>query len=350
MPVSNVRNFTEYPARAEVGGNTVFDLNAMTLLIGTDTIGYQSAEAGNVTTVTTTYQAQAADGLVLAGNTTSYTVTLPTVAQGVTIATSGVPKGKVIRVKKTGASGTLTVAGSGSETIDGSANVTTSTQNDVIMLMCDGTNWRRINLVGSAAQAKKTVTTQTTTANMATTDDVTLATTNTTYTLTLPAPAGLTGVSFIVKKTGVVANQITVTHNAAETIDGATSVVLTEQYETAHFMSDGTNWQRTDQSRFTPAVQVVTNTATLALGQSLVTCTGTNSYVLTLPSAASAAGRTYFFKKTGASGTITITPAAGNIDGSATKPLATQYGQIILFSDGTQWWEITGAVPTAGSL
>jgi len=37
------------------------------------------------------------------------------------------------------------------------------------------------------------------------------------------------------------------------------------------------------------------------------------------------------------SGTITITPASGTIDGQSTYPISTQYQSVTLVSDGTNW-------------
>lgn len=57
---------------------------------------------------------------------------------------------------------------------------------------------------------------------------------------TLPAPAN--GAQVIVKKIDASGNAVTVTHHAAETIDGAATYVLTSQYQSVTLISDGTNW------------------------------------------------------------------------------------------------------------
>lgn len=60
-------------------------------------------------------------------------------------------------------------------------------------------------------------------------------------TVTLPAAAACAGQVVIVKKTDAV-NNVTIDGNAAETIDGAATKVLTAQYEKAWLLSDGTSW------------------------------------------------------------------------------------------------------------
>lgn len=64
--------------------------------------------------------------------------------------------------------------------------------------------------------------------------------------------------------------------------------------------------------------------------------------IFTLPSAASAAGQVFFFKKIDATGNVVT--VKGNltelIDGSNTQLLSSQYVAITVVSDGTQWWAI----------
>lgn len=61
-----------------------------------------------------------------------------------------------------------------------------------------------------------------------------------------------------------------------------------------------------------------------------------------LPSAASAAGKVFYIKKTDASGnSVTIDASGGEtIDGALTVALTTQYQSRTIVSDGTQWWII----------
>ena len=60
---------------------------------------------------------------------------------------------------------------------------------------------------------------------------------------TLPPAATCTGRVYVFKKTDAVANNVTVTGNAAETIDGANTKVLSTQFSRAFIVSDGSGWQ-----------------------------------------------------------------------------------------------------------
>lgn len=70
-------------------------------------------------------------------------------------------------------------------------------------------------------------------------DDLLIINSSTAYTVTLPAPSGSKGMTYTIKNinTGLV----TVDNNGSETLDGATTYLL-GQYQSATFLSDGTNW------------------------------------------------------------------------------------------------------------
>ena len=62
-------------------------------------------------------------------------------------------------------------------------------------------------------------------------------------TVTLPAAASATnGFEVTVKKTDSSTNAVTIDGNGAETIDGATTLVLSNENETATLRGDGLNW------------------------------------------------------------------------------------------------------------
>lgn len=72
-------------------------------------------------------------------------------------------------------------------------------------------------------------------------------------------------------------------------------------------------------------------------------CDATSAtFAATLPSAASAgSGRTYFFKKTTAANTVTVTAdGSDTIDGAATQDLTTVNSSYMLVSDGVSKWYI----------
>ena len=62
------------------------------------------------------------------------------------------------------------------------------------------------------------------------------------FTVTLPAAATVSGASISVKKTDSSGNAVTIDGNGAETIDGATTLALSTQYEAVTLWSDGSNW------------------------------------------------------------------------------------------------------------
>jgi uncharacterized protein YbbK (DUF523 family) len=61
-------------------------------------------------------------------------------------------------------------------------------------------------------------------------------------TITLPAASGCTRRIYVVKKSDSSGNTVTVDGNASETIDGATTKVLSTQYSTVMIQSNGTSW------------------------------------------------------------------------------------------------------------
>lgn len=61
-------------------------------------------------------------------------------------------------------------------------------------------------------------------------------------TITLPAASGLERI-YAVKKTDSSTNAVTIDGNASETIDGATTYLLLDQYDSIIIQADGTNWK-----------------------------------------------------------------------------------------------------------
>lgn len=87
----------------------------------------------------------------------------------------------------------------------------------------------------------RTFTTYSTTQTLdPTVDDVVLVSGN--ISLNLPAVASSTGVEFTIKKTDSNATTVTLDGNASETIDGATTFSLTQQYEAVTICCSGSEW------------------------------------------------------------------------------------------------------------
>lgn len=62
------------------------------------------------------------------------------------------------------------------------------------------------------------------------------------FTVTLPAVSGNAGLNFHIKKIDSSGNTVTADANSSELIDGATTAVLTTQYESIHIVCDGSAW------------------------------------------------------------------------------------------------------------
>ena len=62
------------------------------------------------------------------------------------------------------------------------------------------------------------------------------------FTVTLPASSGATRRMYVIKKIDSSANTVTIDGNASETIDGATTKVLTTQYASYTIQCNGSNW------------------------------------------------------------------------------------------------------------
>jgi len=126
----------------------ISELTAATTLSNNDTLAVvqsattKEASVGLVRGFTDTvakstgYTAVTGDSVILVSG--AYTITLP--------AATGC-SGKVLTVKNVGSTGTVTIDGNASETIDGSTTVSLSSQYDSRTIVCDGTEWHIIGSV-----------------------------------------------------------------------------------------------------------------------------------------------------------------------------------------------------------
>jgi hypothetical protein len=108
---------------------------------------------------------------------------------------------------------------------------------------------QNLNAAGNAAGSWKTggfrtAITAKTASYTATLTDFTIAcdATSGAITITLPAAASHTGRIYVVKKTDASGNAVTIDPNASETIDGATTEVISAQWGVSTIQSNGTNW------------------------------------------------------------------------------------------------------------
>lgn len=100
-----------------------------------DNLGYLLKP--QVVTIAGAYTATDLDSVILCdASGGGFTVTLPDAAT---------VKGKVVTIKNIGSSGTVVIDGNGSQTIDGSATVSLSTQYHFRKIASDGSNWHVIS-------------------------------------------------------------------------------------------------------------------------------------------------------------------------------------------------------------
>lgn len=126
----------------------ISELTAATSISGSDTLPIVQSSTTKKATAellksyrtyvakTAAYTATASDDVILCdASGGAFSVTLPAVASSA---------GKVFTIKNVGASGTVTIDGNASETIDGATTVAMATQYNFRTIICDGTEWHVI--------------------------------------------------------------------------------------------------------------------------------------------------------------------------------------------------------------
>lgn len=73
-------------------------------------------------------------------------------------------------------------------------------------------------------------------------DYVTVSTTNSNVTVTLPTAIGISGITIGVVKVDAVANTLIIDTVLSQTINGLTQTTITDKWITREFISDGANW------------------------------------------------------------------------------------------------------------
>lgn len=92
------------------------------------------------------------------------------------------------------------------------------------------------------------ITSKTTTYTATTADKVISVTTGSAWTLTLYAASGNAGRTLEIIKTSSDYNVLTIDGNSSETINGATTIVMANQYERYRLLCDGSNWVVLDRT------------------------------------------------------------------------------------------------------
>jgi hypothetical protein len=143
------------------------------------------------------------------------------------------------------------------------------------------------------------------------------------FTVTLPAAATAgDGFRVSLKKTDSSVNAVTIDGNASETIDGALTVAMGNQYDAFDLICDGSNWHIDNNGTFsvTRAEQTIASATTTDLGSKLTNLqaiSGTTT-ITGFGSSASLANPVYFIRFTGAltlthNATSLIIPGGANI-------------------------------------
>ena len=87
--------------------------------------------------------------------------------------------------------------------------------------------------------------------------------------------------------------------------------------------------------------QLIINKAALGTSDAgvILVNTTSNNVAVTLPAASTTLMYQFIIKRISAgANTLTINTVSGNIDGSATKSIPTQYDSVTIRSDGTNYW------------
>lgn len=269
------------------------------------------------------------DDVIVCGGTT-YTVTLP--------AASG-QRGRIVYIKRN-SSGTITIDGNASETIDGSATLDLDDTLEAAVLICDGSNWFVLSSGGGGGAGSGILVLESITGTD-TIDDATnyAICSGTTYTVTLPSAATV-GAGWVLYLKFTASGEVTVDGSGSETIDGAATFVLRYANQTLELVSDGTNWSIAGQSGERPiafAQESLSGVGTIGNYTDVVIASGT-TYTLTLPAAATyGLGRLLRVKRT-SSGTITLDGnSSETIDGALTFALSVALSSVSLYCDGSNW-------------
>lgn len=176
------------------------------------------------------------------------------------------------------------------------------------------------------------VTTKTTNYTVTTNDDVVLGdATGGGFTLTLPSASGNSGKVLYLLKIDSTTNVVTI----SGTVDGVTNPTLTVIGQTTQIISDGTVW-RTSNHKSKGLVSKTANYTLLLTDEVATVDASGGAFTITLPSAASAFGRTFTITRTDNTIANAVT-ISGTISGASDWKLFTQDETLTIYSNGTEY-------------
>lgn len=289
------------------------------------------------------------DGAILSvsANAAARTLTLP--------ATAGLPAGyRAVVVKNDASVNTVTVVPN-SGTIQGEASIVLKDQWAYATLTWTGAEWVAqkfeaapyYRLVGKTAGATLTR------AEMKSLVSVNAATN---VTIVLPTAVGYDGDWLYVKNLAA-DHTVVIDGHSTQTIDGAATLTLANQYDAVLLVANGGNWFVAAQEDNTPVIPLLgqaTGIYSYAASQTITTgqrgatieLTGSTARTFTLPAVGStAAGDLYYFKNR-ATDLLTLDGNASELIDNQTTLVLGPGCSVVLVSRGT-YWDIWGARPPA---
>lgn len=132
----------------------------------------------------------------------------------------------------------------------------------------------------------------------------------------LPLASTCEGTVYVVKKIDSSSNTVTISRSGSDLIDGKTSIVISNQYVSYAFQSDGTNWYIADLDSDASAIEAEISARREADSSLQAAISGINSYEVT--SNVSIVANDEVFADT-TSGIITLTLPASPANGSRVR-------------------------------
>ena len=209
--------------------------NFCTTLSTTSASAIYPAKFGR-TAKTSDYTMTAADVyLTLDGTSNTVTLTL--------LAASSAGSGRVLFVKCLNVTNAVDIDGNGSETIDGQTGFTFTSANEVVKIVCNGTNWEITDHFVNGIRWKSISDSDSPYTVSVHDELIQCDATSGAITATLPAAssAGI-GKKLIFKLTNAT-NALTIDGNGDETIEGSATHIVNTTNDTVEIYCDGSNWR-----------------------------------------------------------------------------------------------------------
>ena len=129
--------------------------------------------------------------------------------------------------------------------LPGGVDITTTSGDEAIFVEYASGDWRCVAYTKASgkAVARDTVVKKTATYTATADDDTILCdATSGAMTINLPTAVGISGKKYNIKKIDSSANNVTIDPNGTETIDGASTLAISGQYDSYTVQSDNANW------------------------------------------------------------------------------------------------------------